>query len=75
MRRILGLALMAASIVLAAGAGWLAWLLKDGLGPDSEPASGPAAFAAAAGGGWHLLLPAVALVAAGAVLARGRKRP
>ena len=74
MHRILGQVLMAASIVLAAGAGWLAWQLKDGLGPESEPSSGLAALAAAAGGGWHLFLPAVVLAAAGAFLARGPKR-
>lgn len=74
MKSMLGHALIAASIVLFAGAGRLAWLLKDGLGPDSTLTSGPAAWAAAAAGGWHLLLPAVVLAAAGAFLARAPKR-
>ena len=71
---IVGWVMMALAACLAALAGFWAWLLRDGLGPDSVSTSGLAAIARTVSDGWHLFLPAIAVAAAGAILIHRSRR-
>ena len=73
-QRMVGALLMAMAACLACVAGFWAWLLRDGLGPDSISSSGQTAIVRAVSDGWHLFLPAMFLATAGAILVHRARR-
>ena len=71
---IVGWSMMAAAVCLAGFAAFWAWLLRDGLGPDSISSSGLAAVHHAVLGGWHLFLPAALVAIVGLMFIRRARR-
>ena len=69
-QRMVGGLLLVLAACFAALAGFRAWLLRDGLGPDSISSSGQTAIVRAVAEGWHLFLPAMAVAGAGVLLIR-----